>query len=99
MRQESPPPTERSHRGSSRIISPPATDDRQSSTSASRHQFADVLRAAPTGTVDPDIDPDDVFDIMRGAIVAHTIVPTIAARHAPIERTIDLLIRMVRLNS
>ena len=63
---------------------------------STRPQFRDILRAAPTGAVDPDIDPDDIFDIMLGAILAHTIVPTIAARRAPLERTVDLLIRMMR---
>ncbi len=33
---------------------------------------------------------------MLGAILARTVVPTIAARDVPIERTVDLLVRMVR---
>jgi AcrR family transcriptional regulator len=63
---------------------------------STRPQFRDILRAAPTGTVDPDIDADDVFDILLGSVLAHTIVPTVVARRAPIERTVELLIRMVR---
>jgi AcrR family transcriptional regulator len=63
---------------------------------STRPQFRDILRTAPSGVVDPDIDPDDVFDIMLGAILAHTIVPTIASRPAPLEHTVDLLIRMMR---
>jgi len=46
---------------------------------STRPQFQDILRAAPTSAVDPDIDADDVFDIMLGAILARTIVPTVAA--------------------
>jgi AcrR family transcriptional regulator len=63
---------------------------------SARPQFKDILRAAPPGSVDPDIDPDDAFDILLGAILARTIVPTIATRRPPLERTVDLLIRMRR---
>ena len=63
---------------------------------SARPQFKDILRAAPPGAVDPDIDPDDAFDILLGAIFARTIVPTIATRQPPLERTVDLLIRMLR---
>jgi AcrR family transcriptional regulator len=63
---------------------------------SARPQFQDILSAAPAGTVDPDVDPDDVFDILLGAILARTIVPTIAARRPPLERTADLLVRMLR---
>jgi hypothetical protein len=59
-------------------------------------QFQDILRAAPSGNVDPNLDPDDAFDIVLGAIFARTIVPTIGSRNPPLERTVDLLIRMLR---
>jgi hypothetical protein len=59
---------------------------------SARPQFQDILRAAPAGAVDPDV----VFDILLGAIFARTIVPTIAARRPPLERTADLLVRMLR---
>jgi hypothetical protein len=63
---------------------------------SARPQLRAILAAAPAGEVDPQLDPDDVFDIMLGAIFARTIVPTIVARQAPIGRTVDLLVRMVR---
>jgi len=63
---------------------------------SARPHFKDILQAAPPGAVDPDIDPDDAFDIILGAILARTIVPTIATRRPPVERTVDLLIRMLR---
>ena len=63
---------------------------------SARPQFNAILIAAPPGTVDPDLDPDDVFDILLGAIFARTVVPTIAARRPPIDRTVDLLVRMLR---
>ena len=63
---------------------------------SARPQFQDILQAAPPGAVDPDIDPDDAFDILLGAILARTVIPTIATRQPPLERTVDLLIRMLR---
>jgi AcrR family transcriptional regulator len=63
---------------------------------SARPQLRAILAAAPEGTVDPQLDPDDVFDILLGAILARTIVPTIAARRPPLQRTVDLLVRMVR---
>jgi len=63
---------------------------------SARPQFKDILQAAPPGAVDPAIDPDDVFDMLLGAIIARTIVPTIATRRPPLERTVDLLLRMLR---
>ena len=63
---------------------------------STRPQFQSILQAAPAGTVDPDVDTDDVFDMLLGAIIARTIIPTIAARQRPLERTVDLLLRMLR---
>jgi hypothetical protein len=34
--------------------------------------------------------------MLLGAILARTLVPTIAARQPPLERTVDLLVRMIR---
>lgn len=62
---------------------------------SARPQFQDILRAAPRGSVDPDVDPDDVFDILLGAIFARTIIPIIGTRNPPLERTVDLLLRML----
>jgi hypothetical protein len=63
---------------------------------SARPQLRDILAAAPASSVDPQLDPDDVFDILLGAILARTIVPTIAERRPPLHRTVDLLVRMVR---
>ena len=60
-----------------------------------RPQFVDILRAAPPGTVDPTVDHDDVFDMLLGAILARVLVPTVARRHRPIERTVELVLRML----
>ena len=60
-----------------------------------RPQFIDILRAAPPGAVDPRVDPDDVFDVLLGAILARALVPTVADRSRPVERLVDLVVRMV----
>jgi AcrR family transcriptional regulator len=64
-------------------------------TVSARPQFLDILLAAPDGTVDASVDPDDVFDILLGAILAKTLVPTVVARRRPIERLVDLTLRLL----
>jgi AcrR family transcriptional regulator len=61
-----------------------------------RPQFYDILRAAAPGSVDPDVDPDDVFDMLLGAILARTLVPIVANRGRSIERIVDLVMRLLR---
>jgi len=63
---------------------------------SARPQFQDILCAAPSGSVDPAIDPDDVFDMLLGAIVARTLIPTVVRRRRPIERTVDLALRLLQ---
>ncbi|MFI6619770.1 TetR/AcrR family transcriptional regulator [Streptomyces sp. NPDC050528] len=63
---------------------------------SARPQFQDILRAAPTGTVDPAVDPDDVFDMLLGAVLTRTLLSTVTARNRPIERTVDMILRMLR---
>ena len=62
---------------------------------SARPQFLDILRAAPAGAVDPEVDPDDVFDMLLGAILARSLVPTVAQRQRPVERLVDLCLRLV----
>jgi hypothetical protein len=63
---------------------------------SARPQFLDILRAAPAGTVDPRIDADDVFDMLLGAILARSLVPTVAHRQRPVERLVDMCLRLVQ---
>ncbi|MFD4876126.1 hypothetical protein ACFWOB_22585 [Streptomyces sp. NPDC058420] len=56
----------------------------------------DILRAAPTGTVDPAVDPDDAFDTLLGAVLTRTLLSTVTARNRPVERTVDMILRMLR---
>ena len=63
---------------------------------STRPFFVDILREAPSGSVDPTVDPDDVFDVLLGAILARTFVPTVVHRNRPIERLVDLMLRLLR---
>lgn len=61
-----------------------------------RPQFQDILCAAPPGSIDPDVDPDDVFDMLLGAVLTRTVVYAATARHRPIERTVEMILRLLR---
>lgn len=61
-----------------------------------RPAFADVLAAAPPGSIDPELDIDDVFDLLLGAVLVRVMVPSEARRFPPVDRVVDLLLRVVR---
>lgn len=63
---------------------------------SARPQLRDILRAAPPGSVDPAVDPDDVFDMLLGAILVRTLVFTVTARRRPIERTVEMVLRLLQ---
>lgn len=63
---------------------------------SARPQFQDILRAAPSGSIDPAVDPDDVFDMLLGAILARILLSAVTARHRPIERTVEMILRLLR---
>jgi AcrR family transcriptional regulator len=63
-----------------------------------RPQFSAILDAALPGEVDPDLDHDDVFDLVLGTVLARVLVPTISERRRPIERVVDLVVRLVQPN-
>jgi hypothetical protein len=62
---------------------------------SARPQFADIVRAAPAGLVDPAAEPDDVFDVLLGAIIARVLVPTVVRRDRPVERLVDMTVRLL----
>ena len=62
---------------------------------STRPQFAAILRAAQPGSVDPKVNPDDVFDMLLGSMLARTLIPTVASRRRPLERLVDLVVRAV----
>ena len=59
-----------------------------------RPQFAAILAAAPDD-VDPDLDLDEVFDLIQGAILGRIFVPAIAARGTGIDSTVEMVLRML----
>uniref|UniRef100_UPI001C21D790 helix-turn-helix domain-containing protein n=1 Tax=Nocardia alni TaxID=2815723 RepID=UPI001C21D790 len=61
-----------------------------------RPQFRDILAAAPPGSVDPDVDPDDVFDMLLGAVLTRTLAFVVTARRRPIERTVEMILRLLQ---
>jgi AcrR family transcriptional regulator len=63
---------------------------------SARPAFAAILRAAPPGLVDPAVDPDDVFDLLLGAVLTRTLLFTGTARARPAERVVDLIVRTLR---
>jgi len=63
---------------------------------SARPQFQDILRAAPPGSIDPAVDPDDVFDMLLGAVLARTLLFAVTARNRPIERTVEMILRLLR---
>jgi len=63
---------------------------------SARPQFLDILRAAPPRSVDSQVDPDDVFDVLLGAILARALVPTVMHRNRPLERLVELTLRLLR---
>jgi AcrR family transcriptional regulator len=60
-----------------------------------RPNFNEILAAAPPCAVDPDVDPDDVFDLLLGAVLVRVLVPDDARRHPPRERTVELVLRLL----
>lgn len=61
-----------------------------------RPQFQGILRAAPPASIDPAVDPDDVFDMLLEAVLTRTVVYPVTARHRPIERTVEMILRLLR---
>ncbi|MGF7235212.1 MAG: helix-turn-helix domain-containing protein [Frankia sp.] len=60
-----------------------------------RPWFRDILAAAPPDAVDPDVDADDVFDMLLGAVLVRLVLPEAIRDRPPVERTVDLLLRVL----
>jgi AcrR family transcriptional regulator len=63
---------------------------------SARPAFRAILAAAPPGSVDAEIDPDDAFDMLLGAILIRVLLPTATSRRQPMERIVDLAVRFLR---
>ena len=59
-----------------------------------RPQFSEILRAAPDD-VDPDLDVDEVFDLVEGAVLARILVPAVAAAGRGIDSTAEMIVRVL----
>lgn len=63
---------------------------------SARPQFREILRAAAPGSVDPALDPDDVFDLLIGAVWIRNSVASTPSRQRPLERIVDMIVRVLR---
>jgi AcrR family transcriptional regulator len=63
---------------------------------SARPQFRAILDAAPVGAVDPTLDPDDIFDLLIGAILARIWVRSLGVRAEAADPTVDLICRALR---
>jgi AcrR family transcriptional regulator len=63
---------------------------------SSRPQLRRILAAAGPDQVDPEVDPDAVFDLMLGSILVHSFVPTPDAGQRDTASIVELLCRMLR---
>jgi AcrR family transcriptional regulator len=63
---------------------------------SARPQFVDIVRAAPADAIDPEVDVHDVFDVLLGAVIARTLIPTVVRRNRPVERLVDQTLRLLQ---
>ena len=76
-----------------------ATADRSRAERAwrtARPQFNAILEAASEDEVDRTLDPDDVFDMLVGAILYKIYAASLGNRMEAPDRTIDLILRLLR---
>jgi hypothetical protein len=52
--------------------------------------------STPAGTIDPAMDPDDVFDMLLGAVLTRTLLSTVTARDRAVECTVEMILRIPR---
>ncbi|MEU6379142.1 TetR/AcrR family transcriptional regulator [Streptomyces sp. NPDC046909] len=63
---------------------------------SARPQFRDILDAAAPGSVDPHVDPDDVFDMLLGAVLVRVLVSGATSRRRSVEHTVEMIVRLLR---
>ena len=73
-----------------RCPSPPRTGCTCRSDRSSR-----AILAAADDDVDPALDADEVFDLIQGAILGRIFVPAIAAQDRSIDRTVEMVVRIL----
>lgn len=55
-----------------------------------------AILAASSEPVDPAVDPDEVFDLLLVTMLSRILVPPLAARLRPLDRAVDLVVRVLR---
>ena len=63
---------------------------------SARPQFTAILRAADPALVDPAVDPDEVFDMVLGAVLTRILLLNVALSHRPVERSVEMVLRLLR---
>jgi len=63
---------------------------------SARPQFRAILSAAPPGSVDEAIDPDDVFDMLLGAILIRILLPAATNRRQSVATVVEMVMRLLR---
>jgi AcrR family transcriptional regulator len=63
---------------------------------SARPQFKAILQAADPGLVDPELDPDDVFDMVLGAVLTRILLAEVSLPHQPVDRSVEMVIRLLR---
>jgi len=63
---------------------------------SARPQFYAILQEAGAGSVDPTLDPDDVFDLLVGAILYKIQAASLGAPTGGRDATVDLVMRVLR---
>lgn len=62
---------------------------------SARPLFRSMLDAAPAGTVDPALDPDDVFDMLVGAVLYKIHSAALGANVDAPDRTVEMTLRVL----
>lgn len=63
---------------------------------SARPQFRAILAAAPPGSVDPALDPDDLFDMLVGAVLYKIYAASLGNRTDAPDRTVELILRVIK---
>jgi AcrR family transcriptional regulator len=63
---------------------------------SARPQFYAILAAARPGRIDPALDPDDLFDLLVGAVIYRTFILSVGLRADSPDHTVDLILRAMR---
>ena len=63
---------------------------------SARPLFRAILVAAPVGSVDPSLNPDDIFDLIVGGVLYKIHAASLGPRTDAPDKTVDLILRTLR---